>query len=48
MNEINSFIEEVIECQKSEEGVSQEKSFSIPSDIVLDGVDMIATVQAPA
>lgn len=46
---MNNFINEVIECQKDQDdsAIVQEQ-FSIPTDIVLDGIDRIATVQAPA
>ncbi len=41
MNNVNSFITDVIN--------SQQDSFSIPvENIVIDGVDLIATVQAPS
>lgn len=47
---MNNFINEIIECQQldQEDSAIAQEQFSIPSDIVLDGIDLIATVQAPA
>jgi hypothetical protein len=47
---MNNFINEIIECQQldQEDSTIAQEQFSIPSDIVLDGIDLIATVQAPA
>ncbi|WP_157070652.1 hypothetical protein [Legionella nautarum] len=47
---MNNFVNEVIECQQldQEDSTIAHEQFSIPTDIVIDGIDLVATVQTAA